>query len=490
MNTSINRREFLQTSGRVAGGVAALAVGSRMVAAEQAKPVPLSDAFPRYEEFKPLVPVHCVTPKLDGCFHRFFNTSPISPSGRYLAVTRLAREDRLATPDEEAEVVLVDLQTGESRVLAKTKGFDSQLGAQAQWGASDNELFFNDLDTKQWRAFGVRMDPISGERRNLDGPVFEVTRDGKLAASICLVRSAITQRGYGVVIPTEVLPWNEGAAKDDGVYLTDTTTGACRLVVSYKDLLDACGEKLIPTETDRGGGYHGHQLSWNPQGTRLWLALAFNYPQPMTSKKRRLELSLITLKPDGSDVHVAITSPVWRRQGRQSSLLVRRRRAHQHELPNGREQTLQPGADALRRARHGAADAAWSAPGIRRCTPTVATSSRTPTSANCPASKTAPFRCGGSTRPTARSGRWCGSAAGRRIRAHSARCGSIPTRHGTGPTPGWRSMPVRPARGGCTSRRFRERCSRDAGSQRGRGAWRFARRISGKSRIALGAAGI
>ncbi|MCX7425264.1 MAG: hypothetical protein NTW96_06520 [Planctomycetia bacterium] len=316
MNTSITRRQFLQTSGRVAGGVAALAVGTRLAAAEgEAKPVPLSEAFPRYEEFKPLVPVYCVTPKLNGCFHRFFNTSPISPSGRYLAVTRLACEDRLATPDEEAEVVLVDLQTGESRVLAKTKGFDSQLGAQAQWGATDNELFFNDLDTKQWRAFGVRMDPISGERRNLDGPVFEVTRDGKLAASICLARSAITQRGYGVVIPTEVLPWNEGAVKDDGVYLTDTATGACRLLVSYKDLAEACGEKLIPTETDRGGGYHGHQISWNPQGTRLWLALAFNYPQPMTSNKRRLELSLITLKPDGSDIHVALTSPVWRRQG-------------------------------------------------------------------------------------------------------------------------------------------------------------------------------
>ena len=155
-----------------------------------------------------------------------------------------------------------------------------QLGAAAQWGATDHELFFNDLDTKAGERSACGWTPISGERRNLDGPVFEVSRDGKLAASICLMRSAITQRGYGVVVPTEVLPWNDGAVSDDGVYLTDTATGKCRMVASYKDIVDACGEAVLPTDTDQGGGYHGHQISWNPQGTRLMLCMAFDYPQP------------------------------------------------------------------------------------------------------------------------------------------------------------------------------------------------------------------
>lgn len=317
MNRSFTRREFLADAGRMAGGAMAIAYGARgaSAAAEPPKSVPLADVFPAYKGFDPLVPVRCVTPKLAGCFHRFFNTSPISPSGRYLAVTRLAHEDRLSAPDETAEVVLVDLATGETRVVAETKGFDSQLGAQAQWGATDHELFFNDLDTKRWRALGVRVDPLSGERRELDGSIFEVTQDGKFAASICLLRSGITQRGYGVVVPAEVLPWNHGATDDDGVYVTDTTSGECRMVASYKDIVEACGEGALPPVADPGGGYHGHQISWNPQGTRLMLCLAFDYRQPAEQRKtRRCALTLVTLKPDGSDIRVALPCHYWYKQ--------------------------------------------------------------------------------------------------------------------------------------------------------------------------------
>lgn len=317
MRKSINRREFLANGSRLAAGAAALSLGSRLAAgaSEQAAKIDLSDSFPRYTKFDPKVPVYCVTPQLDGCFHRFFNTSPISPSGRYLAVTRLLHEDRLSAPGEQAEVVLVDLKTGKSRVLAKTRGFDSQLGAQAQWGATDNELFFNDLEMKYWHGFGVRMDPLSGKRQNLEGPVFEVSQNGRYAAGICLLRSGLTQRGYGVVVPAEVMPWNTGAADDDGVYLSDTATGKCRLIASYKDIADACGDKVAPLDPERGGGYHGHQISWNPQGTRLMLCMAFNYPQPRTSKKRPIDISLVTLKPDGTDIQVPLPARVWNRLG-------------------------------------------------------------------------------------------------------------------------------------------------------------------------------
>ena len=49
--------------------------------------------FPQYTDYDPLVPVWCVTPNRTGCFHRFFDTSPISPSGRYLAVFQMPFED-------------------------------------------------------------------------------------------------------------------------------------------------------------------------------------------------------------------------------------------------------------------------------------------------------------------------------------------------------------------------------------------------------------
>ena len=70
----------------------------------------ISDVFPRYTDFDPLVPVWCVTPNIDGCVHRFFDASSISPSGRYVGVTRLRFEDRMPKPGDSADVVLVDLE--------------------------------------------------------------------------------------------------------------------------------------------------------------------------------------------------------------------------------------------------------------------------------------------------------------------------------------------------------------------------------------------
>ena len=115
----------------------------------------LSSHFPRYSEFSPQVPVWCTTPGEGRVIHRFFDTSPFSPSGRYLALTRLPYEDHLPMPGDAAEVILVDLNTSEEQVVAETHGWDTQLGAQTQWGADDSQLFFNDLDTRSWQPFGV-----------------------------------------------------------------------------------------------------------------------------------------------------------------------------------------------------------------------------------------------------------------------------------------------------------------------------------------------
>ncbi len=85
----------------------------------------LSAHSPRYTSFEPSVPVWCVTPNEGRVIHRFFDSSPFSPSGRYIALTRIPREDRYPRPGEVAEVVLVDLETGQERTVAETIGWPS-----------------------------------------------------------------------------------------------------------------------------------------------------------------------------------------------------------------------------------------------------------------------------------------------------------------------------------------------------------------------------
>ena len=84
----------------------------------------------------------------DGAYiHRFSDSSPVSPSGRYLAVTQVAEQYDIL---EKAIVTVFDLEMkvkdkgfGGSRIVAETAAYGSQLGAQVQWGATDEQLIYN-----------------------------------------------------------------------------------------------------------------------------------------------------------------------------------------------------------------------------------------------------------------------------------------------------------------------------------------------------------
>ncbi len=285
----------------------------------------ISSHFPKYTQFNPLVPVWCVTPNSGKIIHRFFDTSAFSPSGRYLALTRFPFEDRLPKPADVAEIILVDLETGEEQVVADTRGWDTQLGAQVQWGVSDTELFFNDVDTKTWQVFGIRLDPFSGQKKTLDGSVYMISPDGRWAASPCLLRIGKTQAGYGVIIPSERVPINQGAPSDDGIFITDILTGESKLLISIKEIVERATPELKLEEYENGD-FYGFHVKWNPQGDRLMFVLrwlprdnqnwfSFLKKKLFKNKQKKKKLNLITMKSDGSDVHVAIPNSEWSKGG-------------------------------------------------------------------------------------------------------------------------------------------------------------------------------
>ena len=276
---------------------------------------PLDGTFPTYTDFEPRVPVYCVTPGNTGYIHRYYDSPPFSPSGRYLAVTRLPFEDRLPRPGDVAEIAIVDLETGELRTVAETRGWDVQLGAQLQWGADDHTLLYNDLETRDWMPYGVRLDPWTGEQRRLGGTIYSVSPDGRLAASPCLRRMAVTQRGYGVVVPRAQIPENRGAADDDGIWITDLESGDTRLLVSLAGIVESVQPPLAAAR--RRGDFFAFHVKWNPQGTRLMLALRW-LPRswlPWKRKRRYGAKHVITMAADGGDVRLAVSAERWARGG-------------------------------------------------------------------------------------------------------------------------------------------------------------------------------
>lgn len=306
---SVPRRAFLRTC----AGVAMLGTASASALPPRRRPkteglggIDLDAHFPRYRKFDPRVPVWCVTPGVPRSIHRFFDTSPISPSGRYLAVTRFPATDRLPRPGDTAGVVLVDLKTGEQRTVAETRGWDTQLGAQAQWGDTDRALYFNNVDTSSWQPFGVRLDPFSGGRRRLEGTVYMVAPDGRHAVSPCLLRTGATQAGYGVIVPEEHVPTNRGAPDDDGVYVTNTRTGECRLVAGLRRIV----ETVLGPDAVEAGTYYSFHTKYNPQSNRIMLVLRFR-----PRGRKRFRPQLVTMKADGSDLHLAIPASEWAEKG-------------------------------------------------------------------------------------------------------------------------------------------------------------------------------
>jgi hypothetical protein len=265
--------------------------------------------FPRYEAFDPDVPAWCVTPGDTGFIHRFFETSPLSPSKRYLAATKFPVEDRLPTPGETADIVVVDLTTGERETVAETAGWDTQVGAHVQWGGDDSELLFNDIDTDSWRPYGVNLDTETGDRTALDGTVYDVSEDGTLAASPDLLKTRATQMGYGAVAPDDAIPRNDGAPADDGLYVTDTDTGETELLVSLARVVD---ELDIDCSEHGPGDYYGWHAMVSPDADRFLFHVRY---WPETGERTRWVSHLVSVRRDGSDLHLAMPSEPWERGG-------------------------------------------------------------------------------------------------------------------------------------------------------------------------------
>ncbi|MBJ6363895.1 hypothetical protein JFN88_22020 [Paenibacillus sp. MAHUQ-46] len=278
----------------------------------------ISERFPRYTAYDPLVPVWCLTPNSKGSFHRFFDTSPVSPSGRYVAVLQMPQEERLPQPGEQAVIALIDLHTGTERPIAATCGWEPQLGANLNWGTSDEKLYYNDVEPGEWEPYCVELNPLTGAKRRLEGGIYRISPDGKSIISACMKRMRRTQYGYGVMVPDDRVPRNFGFSEDDGLYVTDTETGKRRLLVSIKEVFDRA-QPAIDRQLYAHGECYGFHCKFNPQGDRLiftmrWFHTEEEQPWNMLMK-HNLKFWVITMKPDGSDIHVAVGPEQWDKGG-------------------------------------------------------------------------------------------------------------------------------------------------------------------------------
>lgn len=229
------------------------------LALNEEPPVPLHSSFQRYHgpdsAHPPLLPTWIITPGSVSSLHRFFDTSPISPSGTYLAIVRIhVHENRLYKKGDTAEVIVVNLFTGNTTIVATTTGWDYQVGAHVQWGSSDRELYFNDIDTATSTAISYCVDVTSGSKRRLPHPIYHVSSDGRFSAAPDISKIRFTQLGYGVYLPHATPQRNASAY--DGLYIMDLHHGKQHRVVTFRELALHAG---VPPSTPM----YGFHTKWS-----------------------------------------------------------------------------------------------------------------------------------------------------------------------------------------------------------------------------------
>ena len=245
---------------------------------------PVVPKFPLYDGggVRQLSPTWILTSPDVSSVHRFFDTSPFSPTGRYVGITRMGiKENRFVKIGDTAEIVVIDLWTGKTDVCANTTAWDSQVGSHVQWGTSDRELYFNTIEQEHPR--GVVLNIFTKERRLFDCPIYQVSPNGLYSVAPDLTMIKYTQLGYGVFVPHTRASTNASAT--NGLYLTDLTTGKCRLLVSLHDI--AVFAKIPPSTP-----MYGFHTKWSSDGEMIMFVV-----RTLTPASQGLLSSLLPTQP-------------------------------------------------------------------------------------------------------------------------------------------------------------------------------------------------
>jgi len=298
----MNRRQFLRTS-----SAALLLTG----ACNRQNGSSLFEK--RSFDFRPcdvgnsLVPITQVTPD-DGFYvHTYYDVCPFSPSGRYLAVTRLPYQDRIPVLGDTADVCIIDLEEQTIQTLFTTQSWGFQTGANVHWGATDDHLYTNDvIDGK---AVCIGIDLTVGKTRACANAMYSIAPDESSVIAFPFELLDITQRGYGVpaVDPEHPEKLPVGASEAEGIWKTDLRTNESKLLLSLAE----AAVKVPEPAPEEGGTFYFWHTKFNRQGTRIMQVMRCMLPSGWGGRNTMV----LTLEADGGNLKFMPQVPIWGASG-------------------------------------------------------------------------------------------------------------------------------------------------------------------------------
>ena len=211
-----------------------------------------------------------ISPEDGHYFFGYYDLQPFDSTGRYHLCHRAPFEDRIPGEHDICEIGMLDITTRKFIKLAKTTAWNFQQGALLQWFRDDDHIIYNVREAGKYCS--CVMNIKTGEKRILPMAIANLSKDGKKAVCINFSRIFDFRPGYGYCGIQDPY-FDEKAPAEDGIYIMDTDTGACRLVVNYEAMRAAfpkhpySDEKLLV-----------NHITFNPSADRFVFLLR-NFPE-------------------------------------------------------------------------------------------------------------------------------------------------------------------------------------------------------------------
>lgn len=238
--------------------------------------------------------------------HHFFGyighvrNTPWNASGRFMVALRTSFQDRMPSPHDAADVVLIDTAKANAvTVVESTRAWNFQQGTMFYWNpqAQETQLIFNDRDPKTNHVFPVLFDIATRKRireyRFRDTPFGNggVAQSGGRFAAINYGRMARLRPVTGY---PQAFDWNPHtpAPADDGVFLVDIASGRKNLLVSFQQL--AAQINRTGRNIDGQQMFINHTL-WSRDGEHLYFFARADFEVP----GKRVDIPF-SIRPDGT----------------------------------------------------------------------------------------------------------------------------------------------------------------------------------------------
>ncbi len=233
----------------------------------------------------------------------YYDRHPWSTDNRWHLALKIPHQERLPTPEERAQIGIVETGTQTFTPLTETRTWCHQQGAMTLWLPRQSRQFlYNDWNEDTQSVTAHLYDLDEGLRRRYPMPVYNISPDGRYAVSLNFSR--IPRRGYSYAMT----PLPEGHLEpdwdNDGLFLMDLETAETTLLISYRQLKAI---HLTPWELDRQYLWLNHAI-FNIDGSRL-MVLFRHRPE---RDRGRWSTNLITCDLQGKDIRYPINNLLWR----------------------------------------------------------------------------------------------------------------------------------------------------------------------------------